>query len=116
MPLNTFPVDPAPEFPVEITPNYETNEVKFGDGYKVTSPNGINAKTLTISLSYVGLIEREKNVVESFLNLHAPSTPFYLPAIFAGVMGAYTCKDWSLSRTDPGLFSMNVTLEQFHGA
>lgn len=115
MPFNTYPVNPGPEYPVSRQPSFETNEVKFGDGYKLESPAGINARTDTLRLNYKVLTVAEKTIIETFLDAHAPSTPFYVPAVFDGRGAAYTCKDYTVSATDPGFWEISATLVQYHG-
>lgn len=116
MPFNTMPSSPGPEFPVTRKPTFDTNEVKFGDGYKLETPNGYNARTDTLTLNYENLTLYEMTVLKTFFDAHAPTTPFNVPTVFDGVGGSYTCKDFSHSRTNPGFYSFSATLVQYHGA
>lgn len=112
--LNTFPAEPLPDFPSSIAPSYQVTDVEYGDGYRLSRPAGINSRTDTVRLVWTQLHRAEVEVLEDFLEAHAPATPFYCSPL-AGRQSAYTCREWTKDQTNGGYFAMTATLVQFHG-
>jgi phage-related protein len=113
--MNTFPALPLPDLPITVTPEYKMNEVTFGDGYALSAPNGINARTDKVVLNWTDINKTEFDILIAFFTAHAPATPFrYTPP--NGTQRVFKCSQWSYTQTSAGHYSAQATLIQFHGA
>ena len=116
MPIyNTLPIDPSPVYPFERVPEFAVDEVKFGEGYVMERETGLNARTDTLTLRYEKLTQSEQAVIYAFIEAHAPTIPFIVPAVFDGIGGLYTCPRFTRSKTSVGLWDITATLKQNHG-
>lgn len=110
MALPTFnpPVRPGPGFPVK--PELSLNQVSFGDGYTLASPNGLNHIRQTVTLSWEGLTQAQKTAIETFLFARGGYKPFlYKPYGFSQAL-RWICAEWSGSHGAP--FTFTATLKQ----
>lgn len=112
--LLTFPALPLPDLPEGVSTDYRTEETQFGDGYKIVAPDGINTRQDTIELSWTNISQTEFNAVKSFVEVHAPATPFlYTPV--DGAQRVFICRRWDYKRVDVGFYNMQVSLERIYG-
>lgn len=107
--------DPAPVYPIDRTPEFAVDEVKFGEGYVLERESGMNARTDTVTLRYEGLTKTERALLYAFFDAHSPTTPFILPAVFDGIGGLYTCPRFTHRKVGPMHWEIVATLKQSHG-
>lgn len=113
--LNTLPMNPLPDLPLRRSPEYRLNEVQYGDGYKLVAEDGVNATTNRVSLTWSTLTEEEQDAIVSFLEAHAPATPFYYTA--PGLpQRPYRCTSMTHEQINVGLWTVTAELEEYHGA
>ena len=92
---------------------FRLKTAKFGDGYQQTAADGINNKTQSWPLTFVGDEARIKAIV-AFLDRHAGAKAFSWTAPLAGP-ALYRCKGYQPTPMGAGLYSLTATFEQaFH--
>ncbi|MBV4486952.1 phage tail protein [Pseudomonas sp. SWRI153] len=92
---------------------FRLKSAKFGDGYQQVAADGINNKSQSWPLAFVGDEARIKAIVQ-FLDRHAGATPFYWTAPL-GEPALYRCKGYQPTPMGAGLFTLAATFEQaFH--
>lgn len=91
---------------------FRTQEIKFGNGYGQTIPDGPNAETKQIPISFVGQLNEQWNNpkdVYDFLRAHRV-TPFeYTPA--DGETGLFIATDVSYNRQSELIATVTATLK-----
>lgn len=86
------------------------NPTKFGDGYELRVPNGINSRPKKWTLTFT------KNLVEAsqildFLYARGGSEAFqWIDPM--GAEGTYVCREWESRQQDFGIYAVSATFEQ----
>jgi phage-related protein len=92
---------------------FRLKSAKFGDGYQQVAADGINNKSQSWPLTFVGDEARIKTIAQ-FLDRHAGATPFYWTAPL-GEQALYRCKGYQPTPMGAGLYTLAATFEQaFH--
>jgi phage-related protein len=108
MPIATFVPIVQPSPGTTLKPEISLHEVPFGDGYTLSSPNGINHIRHTVSLNWEGLTPNEHNTLRSFFMAMKGYLPFYYTHPTDGVTRKWTCKSWSSSVSVPIKFTAEL--------
>ncbi|MQA53736.1 phage tail protein [Pseudomonas piscis] len=108
MAIETFAWAPKVE-PVG-TVEFRLKSARFGDGYQQVVQDGINNKTQSWPLTFVGDESRIKPII-AFIDAHRGATPFYwTPPL--GEQGLYRCKTYQPSPLGAGMYTLSATFEQ----
>ena len=99
-------VQPSPG--TGMTPEISLHEVPFGDGYTLSSPNGINHIRQKLSLKWDGLTLAQHDLFKNFFEEHMGYLPFYYMHPMDGVMRKWTCKSWSSGFGIPSTFNAEL--------
>ena len=97
MPIATFIPIVQPSPGTGLSPEVSLHEVPFGDGYTLSSPNGINHIKHKLTLKWDGLTVDEHDALRDFFVAQKGYLPFYYEHPSDGVMRKWTCKSWSSS-------------------
>lgn len=90
-----------------------TLEAKFGDGYTQTAADGINNKTQSWPLEFVGN-EAYIAAIAAFLDRHGGYRAFlWTPPL--GVEGRYRATEYDPVALGGGMYSLSVTFQQHFG-
>jgi phage-related protein len=108
MPLTTFAPSVGPSPGTTMKPDVSLNEVSFGDGYTLASPNGINHIRHKISLRWDGLTQAQHDELRAFFLALKGNQPFYYTHAGDGVLRKWTCKDWSSTLGVPLKFTADL--------
>lgn len=85
-------------------------EAKFGDGYRQTSPDGLNNESQTWIISRVGR-SAVVGPILTFLRAHKGGNSFlWTPPL--GVAGYYLCKTYSIVAHGNDVHTLSATFEQ----
>lgn len=110
MPLQTFVPVVAPSPGTTFEPEIKITEARFGDGYTLAAPSGLNHIREVIELNWAGLTLGQLSQIRQFFLDHGGVRPFlYQPRSFSAVL-KWTCAKWSYSDTSP--FTFRATLRQ----
>ncbi len=86
------------------------HSTKFGDGYEVRTPLGINNKPKKWSVRFSkGALEAQ--AILAFLESHGGSKSFTWTDPM-GVIGNYVCREWSSSQKMTGIYEVTGSFEQ----
>jgi phage-related protein len=92
------------------TATYRVLSAKFGDGYEQTAVDGINNKTQSWPLAFVGAAAKI-TPIRDFLDARAGAQSFYwTPPL--GTQGLYKCKSHALRSLGRGNYELTCTFEQ----
>ncbi|HEY9695940.1 MAG TPA: phage tail protein [Trichocoleus sp.] len=94
MPTPTFPSQFEPVIGTEIQERFRVHEVRFGDGYRHTSPAGLNTKERTLNVSFSGLSEANKNTLINFLNSLNSTSSFFFTLPGEAIASLYKCQSY----------------------
>lgn len=85
-------------------------QTRFGDGYELRVPKGINFKPESWDLRFTNT-ETESKAILAFLDLHGGVDAFdwLNPNEVAGV---YVCREWSVTRMKGGAMEISCKFEQ----
>ncbi|WP_421547947.1 phage tail protein [Pseudomonas sp. QD4] len=92
---------------------FRLKSAQFGDGYRQVAQDGINNKTQSWPLTFVGDDKKIKPIID-FIDSHQGAMPFYwTPPL--GEQGLYRCQTYQPSPLGAGVYSLSATFEQaFH--
>ena len=108
MPIATFTPIVQPSPGTGLSPEVSLHEVPFGDGYTLSSPNGINHIRLKMTLKWDGLTKAEHDTMRDFFVAQKGYLPFYYNHPSDGVLRKWTCKSWNSSVE--GIYKLNAEL------
>lgn len=108
MALLTFAPTIQPSPGTGLSPEISLHEVPFGDGYTLSSPNGINHIRQKLSLKWEGLTKADHDALRAFFELHKGYLPFLYNHPSDGVLRKWTCKTWSATLGVPYKFSADL--------
>lgn len=108
MALNTFTPVIQPSPGTSLTPEIALHEVNFGDGYTLSSPNGINHIRHTVSLKWDGLTLAQHDSLRAFFLGQKGYLPFLYTHPSDAVLRKWTCKTWSSSFGSPITFTADL--------
>ncbi|MCF5237414.1 phage tail protein, partial [Pseudomonas sp. PA-5-4G] len=92
---------------------YRLKTARFGDGYQQSAQDGINNKSQSWPLTFVGDEAQIKPII-AFLDRHAGASPFFWTAPLAAP-ALYRCKGYQPTPRGAGIYSLTATFEQaFH--
>lgn len=97
-------------------PSYKADirEFGFGDGYRQTSPKGLNPVTAEIPVTCPGLTLAQKNACLAFLSGNAGKPFLYAhdgqPAL------KFICREWGSRKQAPNLYEVTAKFEQIHAS
>lgn len=87
----------------------------YGDGYEQRVVDGINSKPRTWRLSFANRPKAEATEIEAFLNARGGAESFdWTPP--HGEVGKWLCREWSISATAPGIYSVSAEFVEIFGA
>jgi phage-related protein len=85
--------------------------MRFGDGYELRYPDGLNANLPKWAVALNGLSRAVADAVDAFLALHDGADAFDWTDP-RGVAGKFICREWQLVEHGRGLASITATFEQ----
>jgi len=92
------------------TASYRVLSAKFGDGYEQTSRDGINNKSQSWPLAFVGNAAKI-GAIRDFLDARGGDQSFYwTPPL--GTQGFYKCKSHTVRPLGLGNYELTATFEQ----
>lgn len=95
------------------TVSFRTKSAKFGDGYEQRVKDGINNKSQSWPLTFVGKEAMIKEIAD-FLDEHAGADPFYWTPPLSD-QGLYRCDSYQPTALGAGGYTLTATFEQaFH--
>ena len=95
------------------TVEFRLKTAQFGDGYQQVLKDGLNHKTQSWPLTFVGDQVQIKAIID-FLDEHAGATAFYWAAPLSEP-ALYRCKRYQPTPMGAGLYTLAATFEQaFH--
>lgn len=87
-----------------------TRTAQFGDGYAQKAADGINNRSTTYSLQFIGDAEKIA-AIAAFLDAHAGATSFlWTPPLRAQAL--FTCEAYTEPTKDGGVYTMTATFDQ----
>lgn len=99
----------APHVSKTVTSNYRVRSAVFGDGYEQTTGDGINTKSKSLSVEFIG--DKEKiDAIQAFFDAHDGFKAFE----FRGEL--YRVEGYTLKQVGPYVFSVSTTFKQAHHA
>ena len=101
-----------PYTPANRTKRARVRQVRFGDGYLLVAPDGINNIEYGYRLTWTGLARAEAEELDSFFTAHAGATPFEWTPPGETEPLLWTCESWSDSRSTPGRARVSATLRE----
>ncbi len=95
------------------TTSFRNKSAKFGDGYEQRAKDGINNRSESWPLTFVGG-QLKIMEIKGFLDARAGADPFYwTPPL--GAQALFRCDSYQTSPLGAGIFSLTATFEQaFH--
>lgn len=102
----------SPSVGLQDKPELKILKAEFGDGYSQPTPDGINHIRRTLTATWEGLEQDEKDAIISFLVERQGTQPFLYALPGEATPTRYTCADWSTTAIDAGLFTLNATFRQ----
>ena len=85
-------------------------QTKFGDGYELRVPIGINSKPKTWGVTFTRDVITASAILD-FLDARGGSEAFTWVDPM-NVNSTYVCREWSSSQSDPGIYVVSATFEQ----
>lgn len=86
------------------------NVTKFGDGYEVRTPTGINTKPKEWEVRFTRNVD-EINAILAFLEARAGVEAFTWTDV-TNTTATYVARSWSVSQKMFGIYELNTTFEQ----
>lgn len=86
------------------------NQTKFGDGYELRVPIGINFKPKTWSVTFTRDLAVASAIL-NFLDARGGSEAFTWVDPM-NVDSTYVCREWSSSQSERGIYTITATFEQ----
>jgi phage-related protein len=83
---------------------------KFGDGYEVRVPIGINTSPAKWMLRFTRNYA-EASLIFAFLETQAATTAFTWTDTY-NVTAVYVCREWDMAQTMFGVFELNCVFDQ----
>ncbi|HIF5575242.1 phage tail protein [Pasteurella multocida] len=100
----------APQWGMEMKKKPSVNTISFGDGYEQRTPQGINNKLRTYSVSFVGR-EELINEIDQFLDDHGAVKAFLWTPYNSIIQGKFKCEEWSISHRT-GFFTLSAEFKE----
>ncbi|QZI72889.1 phage tail protein [Pseudomonas protegens] len=95
------------------TVSFRTRSAKFGDGYEQVARDGINNRSQSWPLTFIGSAAKIKPIMD-FIDARGGINPFYWSPPL-GEQGLYRCSSYQSSALGAGMYSLVATFEQaFH--
>ena len=111
-PVFTPPIDPS----VGSEPNNEVRVLtaQFGDGYRQTAPDGLNARRLVWRLRWNRVTKVWADQIVDFLNARQGSEIFEWTPPGEAVAKQFRCSTWTppIPRTGADVFDVRATFEE----
>lgn len=87
-----------------------TRDAQFGDGYEQSVADGINNRSSSFNLAFVGDAAKISAIL-AFLDAHVGATPFlWTPPLRPQLL--FKCKTYSEPVKDGNVYSMSATFDQ----
>jgi phage-related protein len=86
--------------------------VEFGDAYTQESPNGLNYKLKSFSLTWDMLFDAEKNTIDNFLNARGGYQTFNWLNPSDSTVYKVKCRDWSVDYVNPTIWKITASFDQ----
>ena len=109
-----------PNVPIAFSPQFSeeprTREVKFGDGYSLRTPDGLNTVSQKVTIPWRSRSLVEKETLVSFFRLNSGTFFFYWQPFGERLARKWICKSYSWEPVDGAALYWNITatLEEVH--
>ncbi len=109
-----------PGVPIAFSPQFSeeprSREVKFGDGYSLRSPDGLNPVSQKVTIPWRSRSLAEKEYLVTFLRSHLATYYFYWTPFGENQPRKWICKSYSWEPVDGASQYWNITanLEEVH--
>lgn len=108
MPLNTFTPTPRPTPGTSFDNTINLFEPKFGFGYTLSAPTGLNHIAKEIGLKWSALTLAQAYSLDTFFRGQGGNMPFYYILNGESTPRKFTCKKWSMADGSPASFSAQL--------
>lgn len=112
--METLPAIPATYSP-SVTPEFSVDTTKFGDGYELRRPSGLNSVSETWSVSWDALTRPQYETLYSFLVARKGVEAFSWRAPWDAAVKAWVCTAMSSRRPiGPNVGAIQATFKEDH--
>lgn len=88
----------------------KTRKAQFGDGYAQRVADGLNNRSSTYQLQFVGAAEK-LGAILAFLDAHAGATAFYWTPLLRS-QALFTCEKYTEPTKDGDVYTMTAQFDQ----
>jgi phage-related protein len=110
--MPTFPAAPAASQSSTGETQTNTQEVKFGNGYAVRIPEGINNLVENYNLVWKSITKTERDVLIAFLRARNGAQAFDYTLPDEATARKFTCSTWRWVHGEYNLFDMTASFKQ----
>ena len=112
MPLLSFipPLDPSPSTGRKTA--FKILAAEFGDGYSQPTPDGINHRRRSLSLSWDVLTDDQADEIAGFLDARGGTEPFYYTPPRENMPTKWICEEFTDDVQDGGYRKIAATFKQ----